>query len=225
MKKLRLLLILSFIILGLFSFASCDDTEMLNTPEELFVENTTLQLNWKKVSDARLYTISITKENQTETKLKPNENVNVNVNENDNVNVNVNSKEQEEKDENELPSKNLFDTFESEFARPLSPIEYQTIASFSESFSDELVIAALKESIKNGVRSLKYVETILSNWRSSGVQTVDEAYRQIERFKNKKNTSNERKIPEWCNEKEKDLKPASEESIKEFETLLARLEG
>ena len=61
MKKLRLLLTLSFIVLSLVAFASCDKTEVLDTPTELFVENATLQLNWKKVSEARLYTISITK--------------------------------------------------------------------------------------------------------------------------------------------------------------------
>ena len=64
MKKLRLLLILSLIVFGLFTFASCDDTEQVATPEELAVENTTLQLNWKKVPAARLYTISITKEGE-----------------------------------------------------------------------------------------------------------------------------------------------------------------
>lgn len=64
MKKLRLLLIFSLIIVCLFAFASCDDTKPVNTPEGLAVENTTLQLNWKKVPEARLYTISITKEGE-----------------------------------------------------------------------------------------------------------------------------------------------------------------
>ena len=57
MKKLRLLLTLSLIIFALFAFASCSDTEAVSTPEGLFVENTTLQLNWKKVPEARLYTM------------------------------------------------------------------------------------------------------------------------------------------------------------------------
>ncbi len=62
MKKLRLLLTLSLIIFCcLFAFASCDDTEAVETPSGLSVENTTLQLNWKKIPDARLYTISIAK--------------------------------------------------------------------------------------------------------------------------------------------------------------------
>ncbi len=65
MKKLRLLLTLSFIIiLGVFALASCDKTESLKTPEGLAVENTTLQLNWKKVPEARLYTISLEKEGE-----------------------------------------------------------------------------------------------------------------------------------------------------------------
>ena len=64
MKKLRLLLTLSLIILALFALASCDDTEQVKTPEGLFVENTELKLNWKKVPEARLYTISIAKEGE-----------------------------------------------------------------------------------------------------------------------------------------------------------------
>ena len=64
MKKLRLLLTFSFIIFALFAFASCDDTKPVNTPQGLYVENTTLQLNWKKVPEARLYTLSIVKEGE-----------------------------------------------------------------------------------------------------------------------------------------------------------------
>lgn len=65
MKKLRLLFTFSFIIIfAVFAFASCDKTEAVKTPEGLFVENTTLQLNWKKVPEARLYTISIAKEGE-----------------------------------------------------------------------------------------------------------------------------------------------------------------
>ena len=64
MKKFRLLLTFSFIIFALFSLVSCSDTEQIQTPEGLFVENTELQLNWTKVAGARLYTISIAKEGE-----------------------------------------------------------------------------------------------------------------------------------------------------------------
>ena len=64
MKNLRLLLILSLIICSLLVLSSCDKTESVATPGGLYVENTTLQLNWKKVPEARLYTISIEKEGE-----------------------------------------------------------------------------------------------------------------------------------------------------------------
>lgn len=64
MKKTRLLLLLSLIIFCLFAFASCDDTEKLDSPDGLSVENTTLILNWNKVDGARLYTLSINKEGE-----------------------------------------------------------------------------------------------------------------------------------------------------------------
>ena len=65
MRKIRLLLlILSLIISCLFAFASCDKTEVLDTPKGLEIEQTTLTLNWKGVTGARLYTISITKDGE-----------------------------------------------------------------------------------------------------------------------------------------------------------------
>ena len=61
MRKIRLLLLISLIISCLFAFASCDKTEELAAPQGLEIEQATLTLNWKGVTGARLYTISIAK--------------------------------------------------------------------------------------------------------------------------------------------------------------------
>ena len=64
MRKIRLLFIISLIISCLFAFASCNDTEVLASPKGLEIEQTTLTLNWKGVTGARLYTISIAKDGE-----------------------------------------------------------------------------------------------------------------------------------------------------------------
>ncbi len=73
------------------------------------------------------------------------------------------------KEEKEKMSVDLFEQFESEFGRPLSPLEYELINTWLDTgTSEELVLEALKESIYNGVKSLRYIEKILLNWKEKG---------------------------------------------------------
>ena len=69
----------------------------------------------------------------------------------------------------------LFDTFEKEFGRTLSSMECQIIKSWvDDKFSNELIMEALKEAVYNGAASLKYIETVLYNWRKKGYKTKQE---------------------------------------------------
>ena len=73
------------------------------------------------------------------------------------------------KEEKEKMSVDLFEQFESEFGRPLSPLEFELINTWLDNgTSEELVLEALKESIYNGVKSLRYIEKILLNWKEKG---------------------------------------------------------
>lgn len=56
-----------------------------------------------------------------------------------------------------------------EFGRTLSPIEYEIISSFEDSYSKELILLALK-AIFNKVASLKYVDRILQEWTKNKKQ-------------------------------------------------------
>ena len=59
-------------------------------------------------------------------------------------------------EEKKESSTNLFDVFEKEFGRTLSPIEYELINGWLDNeFSEELVKAALKEAVYNGVSNLR----------------------------------------------------------------------
>lgn len=72
-------------------------------------------------------------------------------------------------------SKNLFETFEKEFARPLSPMEYEFINAWIESgMSEELIKEALKEATLNGVSNLRYIDKIIYEWTKKGYKTVSD---------------------------------------------------
>ncbi len=63
MKKIRLLIIFSFIICCLLTVCACDDgVSALSKPKNVAVEETTLILTWDETKDARMYTISIDSE-------------------------------------------------------------------------------------------------------------------------------------------------------------------
>ena len=70
---------------------------------------------------------------------------------------------------------NLFSIFEKEFGRTLSPIEYELINAWKENhFSEELILAALKEAVLNGVSNLRYIDKILYEWNRKGIKNVSE---------------------------------------------------
>jgi DNA replication protein len=82
---------------------------------------------------------------------------------------------------------NLYDVFEKEFGRTLSPIEYELISGWQDGeFSDELIILALKEAVFNGVFNLKYIDKILYEWKKKGIKNKEDIEKDKERFKNKK---------------------------------------
>ena len=63
MKAVRLLILLSLIFCCLLMVCSCDDTNALPSPSDVEVDEQTLDLSWKTVKGARLYTIKIEFEN------------------------------------------------------------------------------------------------------------------------------------------------------------------
>lgn len=51
--------------------------------------------------------------------------------------------------------------FEKEFNRKLTPLEVETIREWLETFNNELIIYALKQSVLSGVLNLRYIERII----------------------------------------------------------------
>ena len=73
-----------------------------------------------------------------------------------------------EADKNEVISAqltNIFETFQQELGRQLSPLEISRIREWvSMGFTDETIIDALKEAINQGKKSLRSVDKILLSW-------------------------------------------------------------
>lgn len=78
--------------------------------------------------------------------------------------------------------KNIFEIFEKEFARPLSPIEYETINEWIKSgMNEELIIGALKEATFSGVSNLRYIDRIIYEWGRKGFKTMDDVNNHLKK--------------------------------------------
>ena len=63
--------------------------------------------------------------------------------------------------------KNIYEVFEKELHRPLSPLEFSLIGEWvDQGYSDETIINALKECLSKGKKSLKSVDKILLQWQA-----------------------------------------------------------
>jgi len=97
-------------------------------------------------------------------------------------------------------SSNIFDKFEKEFARTLSPMEYEIIGAWLENdFSEELIDLALKEAVYNGVTNLRYIDKILYEWNKKGIKNKKDIEKERANFK-KKNSEGEVFDYDWLNE-------------------------
>ena len=72
-------------------------------------------------------------------------------------------------------SRQIFGQIETEFGRPLSPIEQQTIRAWlrDDHYNPELITLALREAVLNQAYSLKYMDRILINWEKNHLTTAE----------------------------------------------------
>lgn len=67
----------------------------------------------------------------------------------------------------------VYASFEKEFGRPISSMEYEIIGAWIEKgFSEELILGALKEAVYNSVTSLRYIDKILYEWQKKGYKSM-----------------------------------------------------
>lgn len=170
------------------------------------------ELNQLKLKDNKSYTFhDIDAENSMETKCLQNGNkMETDWKQNDNTDIGLDldidleeeTNKEEETDAAPSPP-SLFESFESEFARPLSPIEVQLIADWQKAYSNDIIMLALAEGVKNNARSFRYIEVILNAWKQAGVRNVEEAKMQIEKKQSDKSPKSKiTELPNWYHNQE-----------------------
>ena len=98
-------------------------------------------------------------------------------------------------------SNNIYDIFQKELVRSLSPIEYEYINNWLEKgLTEDLIIGALKEAVLSGVKSFRYIDRVLFDWQEKGYRSMNDV--EISKKKNTKaNNSNEEYFDyDWLND-------------------------
>lgn len=95
---------------------------------------------------------------------------------------------------------NIYSVFEKELGRTLSPIEYELINGWLEcNYKEDIILAALKEAVFNGVNNFRYIDRILFEWNKKGIDTVDKISKYKKEFR--KDTNVEVPDYDWLNDK------------------------
>lgn len=90
-------------------------------------------------------------------------------------------------DDKKQDNSNIFDIFEREFGRTLSPMEYEIINTWIDNeFKEDVILMALKEATYNGVSNLRYIDKILYEWQKKGIKTQDDVLKNKKIYTQKK---------------------------------------
>ncbi|MDT2612162.1 DnaD domain protein [Enterococcus dongliensis] len=122
----------------------------------------------------------------------------------------------ETEEKNDLAAqKKMLKSFEQEFGRPLSPIEYQKIGYWlnDDHYSPGLIELALQEAVLNQAYNFKYIETVLQSWEKknirSKVQVEEEQRRRKQILLQKEEQKQSEELPKvslynWLERKDPD---------------------
>lgn len=102
-------------------------------------------------------------------------------------------KKREEQHEGE--QKSLYTIFEEEFARPLSPLECETLNVWldQDHHDVQMIKQALKEAVMSGKLNFRYIDRILFEWKKNGIKTVEQAVSYSQKFRRKTPRQSEQK--------------------------------
>ncbi|SER43253.1 DnaD domain-containing protein [Salipaludibacillus aurantiacus] len=86
----------------------------------------------------------------------------------------------------------LFQRFEQEFARPLSPMEMEMVSMWLDEDRHQpyMIEAALRESVVSSRLNFRYIDRILFDWKKNGVKTVEQAKAHGEKVRSHHSSKN-----------------------------------
>ncbi len=87
--------------------------------------------------------------------------------------------------EREEETNNLYQIFEREFSRPLSPMEIEIMSTWidEDKHTEEIVTYALRESVYANKLNFRYIDRILFEWKKKNIQTVDQIKQHAKQFR------------------------------------------
>lgn len=90
----------------------------------------------------------------------------------------------------------LFQRFEAEFARPITPMELEMISMWLDDDKHDPVIieAALREAVVSAKLNFRYIDRILFDWKKNGIRTVEQAKEHGERIRQRQTNTHESQI-------------------------------
>lgn len=81
----------------------------------------------------------------------------------------------------------IFSIFENELGRLLSPMQMEQIKEWVTTYkNEELIIAALKEAVLNGISNFNYIDAILNEWSKKGYRNKDDVIKDKSNYRKKK---------------------------------------
>lgn len=70
----------------------------------------------------------------------------------------------------------------------MSPMELEQIKEWIQNIkNEELIIAALKEAVLNGVSNFRYIDAILNEWNKKGYKSKEDILKDKSNYRKKKN--------------------------------------
>ena len=91
--------------------------------------------------------------------------------------------EAKKKEQRSRLKNDIFTKFQDEFKRPLHGSEIEIIKAWLEkNYDEELILKALEEAKYNDAISIRYIDTILYEWKRKGYKTVEDVENPLEQI-------------------------------------------
>lgn len=110
-----------------------------------------------------------------------------------------------ERPKNEPKDKDIFTVFEEEFGRLLTNTERAYVVEWikGDSYTENLVLEALRSSVSRDKLNFKYIDTILRDWERKGIRTAKQARMEDQKTRVNRKTKSNRASKNFTEEKAK----------------------
>lgn len=117
---------------------------------------------------------------------------------------------------NSIDNNNIYEFLEQNFGRTISPIEFEKINKWLETFTEDIVKYSIELCVTYNAKTFSYLNKILNNWKAKGYKLLQE----IKDNDIKKNKKGE--LPSWFGKEITRDDDVPEEKRREIDELIAK---